>query len=186
MTQGWSRWMTDILQMNGLLAVTSWTHNDMTDGSVTIDPKLIPRNRLKTFNVVWSTVRQMISQPRWIKVSYSRVVTKYDKQAHFSLFSPTISGKYLFIFDKLEEDNICLIISSSSGWVQLSLNSNPKKEWFVPVYNLTGPLLWNFNESSIGETRCFSFLGSQKKKLRKNPWVYFFVNLVSWAQKRIK
>ena len=23
LTQGWSRWMTDILQMNGLLAVTS-------------------------------------------------------------------------------------------------------------------------------------------------------------------
>ena len=27
----------------------------------------------------------------------------------FSLFSPTISGKYLFIFDKLEEDNIFLL-----------------------------------------------------------------------------
>ena len=28
----------------------------------------------------------------------------------FSLFSPTISGKYLFIFDKLEEDNIWLFV----------------------------------------------------------------------------
>ena len=27
----------------------------------------------------------------------------------FSLFSPTISGKDLFIFDKLEEDNIFLL-----------------------------------------------------------------------------
>ena len=53
----------------------------------------------------------------------------------FSLFSPTISGKYLFIFDKLEEDNILLFISSSFGWVQLILKSNPKKEWYVPVCN---------------------------------------------------
>ena len=53
----------------------------------------------------------------------------------FSLFSPTISSKYLFIFDKLEEDNICLFISLSFKRVQLSLKSNPKKEWFVPVFN---------------------------------------------------
>ena len=53
----------------------------------------------------------------------------------FSLFSPTISGKYLFIFDKLEEDNIYLFISSSFGWVQISLKLNPKKECFVPVFN---------------------------------------------------
>ena len=150
--------------MNGLFALTSWTHNDTTDGLVTIDPKLIPRNQLKTFNVVWSTVRQRISQPRWMKVSCSRVVTKYDKQVHFSLFSPTISGKYLFIFYKLEEDNICLIISSPFGWVQLSLNWNPKKEWSVRVCNWTGPLLSKFNESSIGETRRFLFLESLKKR----------------------
>jgi len=98
--------------------------------------------------------------------------TKDNEWAHFSLFSPTISGKYLFIFYKLEEDNICLIISSSFGWVQLSFDSNPKKEWSVPVCNRTGPLLWNFNESSIGETRRFWFLESLKK-LKKTPgWTF--------------
>ena len=98
--------------------------------------------------------------------------TKGDKQVHSSLFSPTISGKYLFIFNKLEEDNICLIISSSFGWVQPSFDSNPRKEWFVPVCNWTGPLLWNFNESSIGETQRFSFLESLKK-LKKTPgWTF--------------
>jgi len=120
-----------------------------------------------------------------MKVSCSRVVIKYDKQTHFSLFSPTISGKYLFIFYKLEEDNICLIISSPFGWVQLSLNSNPKKEWSVPVCNRTGPLLSNFNESSIGETRRFSFLESLKK-LKKTPGFDFFVNLCLPSPKKYK
>ena len=46
---------------------TSWTHNDTTDGLVTYNSKLTPGTRLKTFNVVWSTVRQKISQPRWME-----------------------------------------------------------------------------------------------------------------------
>ena len=38
---------------------------------------------------------------------------------------------------------------------------------------LTGPLLLNFNESSIGETRCLSVLGSQKKNLENFVGVLF-------------
>jgi len=151
---------------------SSWTHNDTTDGLVTIDPKLIPRNWLKTFNVVWSTVRQRISQPRWMKsVVFKSGDTVFSRQSItnrliFLSFPPPFLASTSLFFDKLEEDNICLIVSSSFGWVQLSLNSNPKKEWSVPVCNWTGPLLLNFNESSIGETRCFSILGSLKN-LRK-------------------
>src|ERR1700733_7425159 len=120
-----------------------------------------------------------------MKVSCSRVVIKYDKQTHFSLFSPTIFGKYLFIFYKLEEDNICLIISSPFGRVQLSLNSNPNKEWSIPVCNRTGPLLSKFNESSIGETRRFSFLESLKK-LKKTLGLTFFINLWLPSPKKYK
>ena len=117
-------------------------------------------------------------------MSCSRLVIKYDKQTHFSLFSPTISSKYLFIFYKLEEDNICLIISSPFGRVQLSLNSNPK-ECSVPVCNWTGPLLSKFNESSIGETQRFSFLESLKK-LKKTPGFVFFINLCLPSPKKYK
>jgi hypothetical protein len=124
------------------------------------------------------------------QVSCSRVVVRFflDKRISNKLillsFSPTISGKYLFIFHKLEEDNICLIISSPFGWVQLSLNSNPKKEWSVPVCNRTGPLLWNFNESSIGETRRFSCLGSLKNL--ENSRLNFFVKLCLLSPKKYK
>lgn len=55
---------------------------------------------------------------------------KYKTKA-LSHFSPTITRKYLFIFGKLEEDNMCLsckshpLDESSEAFLM-----NPRKEWF--------------------------------------------------------
>ena len=75
-----------------------------------------------------------ISQPehKSDEVSCSRVtycLLKYKKTNVFSKFSLTITGKYLFIFGKLEENNICFPISSSFR----VLFTNPRNEWFGPI-----------------------------------------------------
>ena len=48
------------------------------------------------------------------KVSFSRVaycfLNKRENWIPFLSFSPTITGKYLFIFYKSEEDNICFFV----------------------------------------------------------------------------
>ena len=41
----------------------SWTHNNTIDGLAAFNLKLIPRNQLKTFNMVWLTDRQRIPNP---------------------------------------------------------------------------------------------------------------------------
>ena len=116
LTQGWSTWMETNFCNEWLIWTLPWTHNDYVDGLAAFDLKLIPRNRLNTFNVVRLTGRQRISQLRykWHKVSCSRVVycflNKGDNWILFLSFSPTITGKYLFIFDKLEGDKIFLFV----------------------------------------------------------------------------
>lgn len=43
----------------------------------------------------------------------------------------------------------------------------------------------NFNESSIGEAQSFLILGS-RKKLKKTPWLSFFINLCLPSPKKYK
>ena len=68
--------------MNGLLKMIPWIDNDTADGLVTIDLKLIPRNLLKTFNVVWLTVwpKDFLNPDTNVtKMSCSRVVYNFLK-----------------------------------------------------------------------------------------------------------
>ena len=52
-----------------------------------------------------------------VKVSCSRRPTTNKIFQVFFPFSPVIADQYLFIFVKLEEDNICFFYNPPFGWI---------------------------------------------------------------------
>ena len=132
LAQGWSMRKETNVCNEWFIWIVSWTHNDTADGLVTIDLKLIPRNRLKTFNVVWLTVRQRISQPRLKcdKALCSRVVCFFFKTNMstgflLSLFSPPLLASTSLFLTRLRRITFACCVSSSFGWVQLSIKIKP-------------------------------------------------------------
>ena len=93
----------------------SWTHNDVVDGddwTKANTQKLVEDFQCGLINCL----AKGFSQPKYecdksvvFKSGILLFGTKCDKWIHFLSFSPIISGKYLFIFYNLEEDNICLL-----------------------------------------------------------------------------
>jgi len=74
--------------------------------------------------MVWKTNGEMtgernnptqINNGYEVKVSRSRATCYHKFFKFFPFFSPVISDQYLFIFVKLEEDNICILYNLPFG-----------------------------------------------------------------------
>jgi hypothetical protein len=101
---------------------------------------------------------------------------------HFSNFSPTQIGKYLFFFfRKLEEDKKCSVNSSSMSPIFTCL-TNLKKEGFSPIWVL--PYV-DFTSPRKENSMVFSCFESLKIFDKEKSTVEFF-KLVSMVRKSIK
>ena len=118
---------------------------------------------------------QIFTVTKWKCHVQERLATNKVSSSFLSNFSPVIANQYLFIFIKLEEDNICLLYNST-------LQVNPSLCNFLMSLAKVKLILSRWTSLSLFDvltslttkiTRSFSCLESLKRDKNKTPEVLF-------------